>query len=81
MAKVAARDLRKEEVWRRLARPAESGQSVRSGCREQRVTETAFYWWRKELARRAAEHECSLRRIMERGSAGRRAAAYFVSVR
>ena len=56
MAMVAARDLQKEAAWRRrLRRQAESGQSVRAWCRKHRVTETAFYWWRRELARRDAE--------------------------
>lgn len=57
MAKIAARDLQKEAAWRRrLGRQAESGQSVRAWCRKHRVTETAFYWWRRELARRDAEY-------------------------
>jgi hypothetical protein len=56
MGRVAARDLQKEAVWRRrLSRHAESGQSVRAWCRKHGVTETAFYWWRRELARRDAE--------------------------
>ena len=56
MAKVAARDLQKEAAWRRrLGQQAKSGQSVRAWCRKHRVTETAFYWWRRELARRDAE--------------------------
>ena len=56
MGKVAARDLQKEAAWRRrLGRQAESKQSVRAWCRKHRVTETAFYWWRRELARRDAE--------------------------
>jgi hypothetical protein len=56
MAKGAARDLQREAAWRRrLSRHAESGQSVRVWCRKHRVTETAFYWWRRELARRDAE--------------------------
>jgi transposase-like protein len=56
MAKLAARDLQKEAAWRRrLSRHAQSGQSVRAWCRKHGVTETAFYWWRKELARRDAE--------------------------
>ena len=56
MAQVAARDEQKEAAWRqRLSRHAESGQPVRAWCREHGVTETAFYWWRKELARRDAE--------------------------
>jgi hypothetical protein len=56
MGKVAARDLQKEAAWRRrLGRQARSGQSVRAWCRVHGVTETAFYWWRKELARRDRE--------------------------
>lgn len=52
----ATRDLQKEVVWRRrLREQAKSGQSVRAWCRQHRVTETAFYWWRRELARRDTE--------------------------
>jgi hypothetical protein len=48
--------LEKESVWRRrLGQQIDSGQSVRAWCREHRVTETAFYWWRRELARRDGE--------------------------
>lgn len=72
MPKLAARDLRKESAWRlRLGRQAESGQSVRAWCRKHRVTETAFYWWRRELARRDAERKRSARR-----GAGRQAASF-----
>ncbi len=56
MAKISTRDLAKEAAWRRrLARHAESGQSVRAWCRQHRVTEAAFHWWRREVARRDAE--------------------------
>jgi hypothetical protein len=56
MAKGASRDLQKEAAWRRrLSRHGTSGQSVRAWCRKHRVTETAFHWWRRELARRDAE--------------------------
>ena len=56
MAKSRARDLTKEAAWRRrVARHAESGQSVRAWCRRHRVQEAAFHWWRRELARRDAE--------------------------
>lgn len=56
MAKSGARDLTKEAAWRRrLARRAESGQSVRAWCRRHRVKEAAFHWWRCELARRDGE--------------------------
>jgi hypothetical protein len=53
MAKRGTRDLEKESLWRRrLEAHAGSGQSVRGWCRAHGVTETAFYWWRRELARR-----------------------------
>ena len=56
MAKRRARNQAKESVWRRrLARQADSGQSVRAWCRRHRVKEAAFHWWRRELARRDAE--------------------------
>jgi len=56
MGKVATRDLQKEASWRgRLRRQSKSGQSVRAWCRKHGVTETAFYWWRRELVRRDAE--------------------------
>ncbi len=56
MAKGTSRDLEKEAAWRhRLEQHARSGQSVRAWCSQHRVTETAFYWWRRELARRDAE--------------------------
>ena len=61
MAKRRARDLTKEAAWRRrLARHADSGQSVRAWCLRHRVKEAAFHWWRRELARRDAEAQgCS----------------------
>lgn len=56
MAKRRARDLAKEATWRRrVDRQAASGQSVRAWCRRHRVKETAFHWWRRELARRNTE--------------------------
>ena len=72
MGKVAARDLQKEAAWRRrLRQQAKSGQSVRTWCRKHRVTESAFYWWRRELARRDTEQKPSGRR-----GAGRPAASF-----
>jgi hypothetical protein len=60
MAKGRARDLAKEAAWRgRLARHADSEQSVRAWCRRHRVKETAFHWWRRELARRDAESQAT----------------------
>jgi len=56
MAKRRARDLTKEAAWRRrLARHADSGQTVRAWCRRHGVTEAAFHWWRREVARRDAQ--------------------------
>lgn len=47
------RDLKKEELWRRVVRrQARSGLSVRAWCRKHNLQQSAFYWWRRELARR-----------------------------
>ncbi len=49
------RDLKKEAFWRRrLDQQADSGLSVRAWCRKQGLKEAAFYWWRRQLARRKA---------------------------
>ncbi len=66
MAKSRARDLTKEAAWRqRLARHADSGQTVRAWCHRHRVKEATFHWWRRELARRDAEQLPSVRREAE----------------
>ena len=40
-------------MCRRMVRGhARSGLSIRAYCAEHRVKEPAFYWWRRELARR-----------------------------
>jgi hypothetical protein len=63
VGKGRARNLAKEAAWRRrLDRHAESGQSVRAWCRRHRVQEAAFYWWRRELARRDTARRVSIRR-------------------
>ncbi len=47
------RDVGKERLWRdRLTRQASSGQSVRAFCQEEGVKESAFFYWRREIARR-----------------------------
>jgi transposase len=57
----ATRDIQKEATWRRRLRDqAKSGQSVRAWCRQHDVTETGFYWWRRELARRDTEDSAAL---------------------
>jgi len=55
MARVERRDRNKETFWRRiLRRQGRSGLSVRAWCRQHGQRESAFYWWRRELARRDA---------------------------
>lgn len=40
----------RRELWRqRIAWQKTSGKTVRTFCREQRVSEYSFYWWRREL--------------------------------
>jgi hypothetical protein len=54
----ARRDPAKESFWRRqVSGHADSRLSVRAFCREHDLKEVAFYWWRRELARRDAEAE------------------------
>jgi hypothetical protein len=49
----AVRDQKKEAQWRRLVRGQPGGGlSVRAYCAKHGVKESAFYWWRVELARR-----------------------------
>lgn len=56
MARRTRRDRKKEEFWRRrLQAQAGSGLSVRAWCRQRDTRESAFYWWRAQLARRDAE--------------------------
>lgn len=54
--KSARRDPAKESFWRqRVLDQASSGLSVRAFCRRHDLKEVAFYWWRRELARRDKE--------------------------
>jgi len=40
----------KREYWRKLLdEQAHSGQSIRSFCRERKLSEPSFHWWRKRL--------------------------------
>ena len=53
MAKGKERSKSKEAFWRRLiGRHERSGLTIREFCREHGQRETAFYFWRRELARR-----------------------------
>jgi hypothetical protein len=50
------RDAAKERTWRRLIDRQRRGRlSVREFCRAQALAESAFYFWRRELAKREAE--------------------------
>lgn len=56
------RDAGKERHWREVIRAQKSsGQSVREYCRHAEVKEAAFYWWRRELARRSPTGKTSRR--------------------
>jgi len=56
MAKKKARDLKKEARWRKIvAAQRRSGQTVRQYCQENALAESAFWFWKRELARRDAE--------------------------
>jgi len=56
------RDAGKERHWREVIRAqGVSGRSVRAYCRGAGVKESAFYWWRRELARRDAGRESDRR--------------------
>ena len=54
------RDGQNERWWRALVREqARSGQTVRAFCQQRQVSENSFYFWRKELKRRAAQAAAS----------------------
>ena len=56
MAKPELRDPARERFWRTtLSAWRTSGLSVREFCGRRDLTETAFYFWRKELLRRDGE--------------------------
>jgi hypothetical protein len=56
MRKRRERDGQKESHWlEMIRRQAESGQSVRGYCHQTGIRESAFHWWRRELARRSQQ--------------------------
>jgi hypothetical protein len=56
------RDRAKEQYWRRhLAACRRSGQSVRTYCRVEGLSEPSFYAWRRVLTERGREHATSPR--------------------
>lgn len=53
-------DPAKERYWRGVVQgQGGSGQSVREYCRQAGVKESAFYWWRRRLARRSETREAA----------------------
>ena len=53
MAKGNTRDPARERMWRQAVRDqARSGLTVRAFCRQSKLAESAFYFWRRELQRR-----------------------------
>jgi hypothetical protein len=41
----------RRELWnQRVAQQKNSGQTVRAFCREHRLSEYSFYWWRRQLS-------------------------------
>lgn len=90
------RDREKAAGWRRMIRgQAGSGLSIRGWCRRHGLRESAFYWWRTQLARRDAEASTPTRngksksatlvpdRVVESGSTRRKNTTWpaFVPVR
>lgn len=56
MAMNGKRDARLEARWRGLVeKHVGSGLGVREFCRRRKITESAFYFWRRELDRRGRE--------------------------
>ena len=54
--RVLPRAQKREQFWRiTLGRFAESGLDIRGFCRRHRLPETAFYFWRREIAARDRE--------------------------
>jgi hypothetical protein len=53
MGKAKARDVEKERRWKRIFREAaRSGLSIRAFCRREKLAESQFYWWQRELKKR-----------------------------
>lgn len=47
------RDLNREQIWRRhLEQQQSGGHTVRAYCRANTLRETAFHYWKKEIAKR-----------------------------
>jgi transposase-like protein len=60
MRKRTEREIQRQRHWQEIVRgQRESGQSVRAYCRQAGMEESAFYWWRRELARRSRQRNDS----------------------
>ncbi len=60
-------DVEKRLYWQRiLGEAATSGISMREFCRQRRLKETQFYWWRRML--KSGVRERRVERPVERGS-------------
>lgn len=57
MKKRSEQAIQRRSHWQEIVRgQRQSGQSVRAYCRQAGIEESAFYWWRRELARRSGKH-------------------------
>ena len=74
MKKRTEREVQRQSRWQEIVRQqAQSGQSVRVYCRQAGIEESAFYWWRRELARRSGQGDDlrQPRRSSPKGKPGR----------
>jgi hypothetical protein len=56
MKKQTERELQRQSRWQEVVRGQSlSGQSVRAYCKAAGIEESAFYWWRRELAQRGLQ--------------------------
>jgi transposase-like protein len=70
MAKQGERDPKRERFWRAaLRRQEKSGLTAKEFCRREQLAETAYYYWRRELARRDREAGSRAERQRVRASA------------
>jgi transposase-like protein len=60
MAKGQQRDPKREAFWRGvLGRYSKSGLTIRGFCQREKVTEAAFYVWRRELRHRDRDRQAA----------------------
>ena len=72
MAKKGARDPKREEFWRAtLQQRQESGLTVREFCHRQQLSEAAYYFWQREIARRDRKPRLPRRRERPKASVAR----------